>query len=124
MSALPPKADMRALPREATDSRLCLPQAHHRAGGRTLGAEVRPPIHGPGALLEHFAALGGGFSLFVEGMGKCCLDELAREVGSLGRPGLKRRTEAVGRQIAAAHALEYLEQCHVGEALPCLGAWE
>src|SRR6516164_11185845 len=100
------------------------PQAHHCAGGRTLSVEVGPRIHEPSALLEHVAALVGGFGLVVEDMGECCLDELAREVGALGRPGLERRTEAARRQIAAAHALEDLEQCHVGEALPCLGTWE
>src|SRR5258708_11189605 len=120
MSGLVGKADMRELPREATHSPLCLPQAHHCAGRRTLGAEVSPRIHESSALLEHVAALVGGFGLVVEDMGERRLDQLAWEVGALGRPGLERRAEAVRRQIVPPHALEYLEQCHIGETLPCL----
>jgi hypothetical protein len=57
----------------------------------------RPSIHKTTTLLEQISAV-------ANHMRQRRLGDLARKIGALGRPVSKRGSEAMGRQVATAHA--------------------
>src|ERR1700730_4116877 len=85
---------------------------------RIRQAITLPFLHQLAPLFEQVTSAISGFDLVTDHMRQCHLGDLTREVGLLGCPVSKSRTEAVDRQIFPSHSAEQFNDRHVGEGLP------
>jgi hypothetical protein len=89
----------------------------HNFMGRLALAIGRPRLHQLPTLLEQVAPAVRGFDLVTDGVRQRHFRHLTGEVRLLGGPVPEGGPEAVGGQIISLHALQQLQDRHIGQRL-------